>query len=390
MVSVKFSFEKLQLIYKVGRLGFSAGLFVLLLSVYSISSKFLDPYSYLVLGIYSFISFLILLFSEKSYLYEFLLDELFLFLLAVKGVFSYTIFSLFLFFPIFFSSLFLNRWQGISVLILSYSLHIFYFFIERGEFNLLQSFLNFLALTLIFLISQKIRENMEEQKRNFEELGKLKKESEFYKRLYEISANLAHELKNPLASIKGALQLIKPERENEKLMKILFTEVDRLDRTIRNFLNLSRPMPQFRKRINAKQVVETICNNLVSEKSCKVEGEDVWIFTDPQSFNSVVENLINNALYWARSQVIVRVIGNKNFLELRVEDDGPGILEEDKERIFEPFFSRRSGGSGLGLSIVKKFVVENGGFILVERSSLGGAAFILKIPVGEFDESSDS
>jgi signal transduction histidine kinase len=231
---------------------------------------------------------------------------------------------------------------------------------------------------------------MEEQKRNFEELGKLKKESEFYKRLYEISANLAHELKNPLASIKGALQLIKPERENEKLMKILFTEVDRLDRTIRDFLNLSRPMPQFRKRINAKQVVETICNNLVSEKSCKVEGEDVWIFTDPQSFNSVVENLINNALYWARSQVIVRVIGNKNFLELRVEDDGPGILEEDKERIFEPFFSRRSGGSGLGLSIVKKFVVENGGFILVERSSLGGAAFILKIPVGEFDESSDS
>ncbi len=390
MVSVKFSFEKLQLIYKVGRLGFSAGLFVLLLSVYSISSKFLDPYSYLVLGIYSFISFLILLFSEKSYLYEFLLDELFLFLLAVKGVFSYTIFSLFLFFPIFFSSLFLNRWQGISVLILSYSLHIFYFLIERGEFNLLQSFLNFLALTLIFLISQKIRENMEEQKRNFEELGKLKKESEFYKRLYEISANLAHELKNPLASIKGALQLIKPERENEKLMKILFTEVDRLDRTIRDFLNLSRPMPQFRKRINAKQVVETICNNLVSEKSCKVEGEDVWIFTDPQSFNSVVENLINNALYWARSQVIVRVIGNKNFLELRVEDDGPGILEEDKERIFEPFFSRRSGGSGLGLSIVKKFVVENGGFILVERSSLGGAAFILKIPVGEFDESSDS
>ncbi|SMO68715.1 Signal transduction histidine kinase [Balnearium lithotrophicum] len=390
MVSVKFSFEKLQLIYKVGRLGFSAGLFVLLLSVYSISSKFLDPYSYLVLGIYSFISFLILLFSEKSYLYEFLLDELFLFLLAVKGVFSYTIFSLFLFFPIFFSSLFLNRWQGISVLILSYSLHIFYFLIERGEFNLLQSFLNFLALTLIFLISQKIRENMEEQKRNFEELEKLKKESEFYKRLYEISANLAHELKNPLASIKGALQLIKPERENEKLMKILFTEVDRLDRTIRDFLNLSRPMPQFRKRINAKQVVETVCNNLVSEKSCKVEGEDVWIFTDPQSFNSVVENLINNALYWARSQVIVKVKKDRNLLELRVEDDGPGVLEEDKEKIFEPFFSRRSGGSGLGLSIVKKFVVENGGFILVERSSLGGAAFILKIPVGEFDESSDS
>ncbi|RUM91166.1 MAG: hypothetical protein DSZ26_01485 [Thermovibrio sp.] len=390
MVSVKFSFENLQLVYKVGRLGFSAGLFVLLLSVYSISSKFLDPYSYLVLGIYSFISFLILLFSEKFYLYEFLLDELFLFLLAVKGVFSYTIFSLFLFFPIFFSSLFLNRWQGISVLILSYSLHIFYFLIERGEFNLLQSFLNFLALSLIFLISQKIRENMEEQKKNFEELEKLKKESEFYKRLYEISANLAHELKNPLASIKGALQLIKPERENEKLMKILFTEVDRLDRTIRDFLNLSRPMSQFRKRINAKQAVESVCNKLVSEKSCKVEGEDVWILTDPQSFNSVVENLINNALYWAKNQVIVRIIGNKNFLELRVEDDGPGILEEDKERIFEPFFSRRSGGSGLGLSIVKKFVVENGGFILVKRSSLGGAAFILKIPVGAFDESSDS
>ncbi len=384
---VKISIDKLQLAYKVGRFGFSTGLLVLLLSA---RSGLLDFYSLLVLGIYSLVSLSILTFSRKTYLYEFLLDELFLFLLLIKGVLSYTIFSLFLFFPIFFSTIFLDLWQGVAATTVALFLHLVYYFFVGKAFNPLQSFLNFLALTLVFLVSIKVKESAEEQRNYLSELERIKRESEFYRRLYEISSNLAHELKNPLASIKGALQLLTPSKENERLFKILISEVERLDRIIKDFLNLSRPLSKERRKVNVKHVLEELCRNIPSRKECRVEGEEVQITTDPQGLLSALENLIRNALYWAKGKVLIRVEKNRNFIVIRIEDDGPGIPVNERERVFEPFYSRRSGGSGLGLPIVKKFAVESGGFIFVEESSLGGAAFILKLPIEGSGESSNS
>ncbi|MEO2065563.1 MAG: hypothetical protein ABGX17_03575, partial [Desulfurobacteriaceae bacterium] len=108
--------DKFYLIYRVGRLTFSVGLLFLLLSISSVSKAFFDNYSFVVLGIYSLVSVFIFFFSKRPHLFEFLLDELFLFLLVFKGAFSYTFFSLFLFFPVFFSELFLGSPYGYTVL----------------------------------------------------------------------------------------------------------------------------------------------------------------------------------------------------------------------------------------------------------------------------------
>ena len=390
---VNSPFEKLQLIYKVGRLSFSAGLLVLLLSIYSINRTIIDRYSLIVLAVYSVVSTVLFITRNRTLLFEFLLDELFLFLLVVKGAFSYGFFSLFLLFPILFSSLFLNRWQSLSALLVALFLQLFYFVIGNMGFtleNLIQFFLNETGLILISFLGQRIREKLESQERYLSELEKLQEETAFYKRLYEISANLAHELKNPLASIKGAVELLSSGHQNERLLKIVLNETERLDSIIKDFLNIARPIPSEKSRLNVKKIVEDICQMLNSEKECTVEGEDIEVTAEQRSFFSAVDNLIRNALYWAKKRVKVSLREKNGWVEITVEDDGPGIPEEEWERVFEPFYSKRKDGSGLGLSVVKKFAVEHGGFVFVKKSPLGGASFTLKIPKEPENESSDS
>jgi len=390
---VNSTFEKLHLIYKVGRFSFSTGLLVLLLSIYSINRHIIDKFSLTVLAVYSVVSLILFLRGKRALLFEFLLDELFLFLLVVKGAFSYGFFSLFLFFPILFSSLFLNQVQSLATLVTALALQLAYFLIEIKFLTvdtLIQFFLSELGLVLISFLGQKIKEKLENQQRYLAELEKLQEETAFYKRLYEISANLAHELKNPLASIKGAVELLASGHRSERLMKIVMSETERLDSIIKDFLSLARPIPKDKKPVNVKAVVEEICQKLNSEKECSVEGKDTVVKVEPKSLHSAVDNLIRNALYWAKKRVKVTVNESGNWVEVTVEDDGPGIPEEEWDRVFEPFFSRRKEGSGLGLSVVKKFAVEHGGFVFVKRSSLGGASFTMRIPKEQRDESSNS
>lgn len=389
---VNSPFEKLQLIYKVGRLSFSAGLLVLLLSIYSINRTIIDKYSLVVLAVYSVVSTVLFITGKRALLFEFLLDELFLFLLVIKGAFSYGFFSLFLLFPILFSSLFLNRKQSLSALIVALFLQLIYFAFNTGGFsleNLIQFFLNGTGLILISILGQKIKEKLESQENYLSELEKLQEETAFYKRLYEISANLAHELKNPLASIKGAVELLANGHQNEKLLKIVLDETERLDSIIKDFLNIARPIPSEKARVNVKEIVDEICRKFNEEKECLIEGDEISAAVEPKSFYSALDNLIRNALYWAKSKVKISLRKSRGWLEITVEDDGPGIPEDEWEKVFEPFYSKRKEGSGLGLSVVKKFAVEHGGFVFVKKSPLGGAAFTLRIPEEPEDESSD-
>ncbi|MEO2083144.1 MAG: ATP-binding protein, partial [Desulfurobacteriaceae bacterium] len=106
-----------------------------------------------------------------------------------------------------------------------------------------------------------------------------------------------------------------------------------------------------------------------------------YLVVDFKGFRTAVENLVRNAFQWARSFVRVTVKKKNDWMEIAVEDDGPGVKPEESNRVFEPFYSRRQGGTGLGLSIVRKFAIENGGFVYVVDSPLGGAKFVLKLPV---------
>ncbi|WP_457681151.1 sensor histidine kinase [Thermovibrio sp.] len=387
--------EKFYLLYKVGRLAFSAGLLVLLFSLYSLSKGVFGKFSLLVLAIYSFVSLVSFFLSKRPHFFEFLLDELFLFLLVLKGAFSYTFFSIFLFFPVFFCEFFLGNYYGYFITLEAVVLQFFYFLIILRGFSLFY-FLQFLfsssALVLMMLAAKKLKLRFEAQENYIEALEKERREAELYKRLYEISADLAHELKNPLASLKGAVDLLLEGKRSERLLKIIRKETDRLDSIIKDFLNLARPLSEKKVNLSLSFLLSDIVSSLKgSEKEVEllVDGE-VLISADPRALRILIENLVLNAFQWAKSKVKVSLSVSGPWAVITVEDDGPGVPENEVNRIFEPFYSKRKNGSGLGLAIVKRFLIDMGGFVVVERSPLGGAKFIVKLPLKERDEGSNT
>jgi signal transduction histidine kinase len=393
-----FSSDKFYLVYRVGRLAFSVGLLVLVISISSIAKlSFSDKFSITVLGIYSVVSLFLFVFSKKPHLFEFLLDELFLFLLVFKGAFSYTFFSIFLLFPVFFSEMFLSGYYGYSTALVGVILHFLYFSVVFEGFTF-SSFLQFLfnssALILMMLASKRLKSRFELQERYIRSLEKEREDVKLYRRLYEISADLAHELKNPLASIKGAVELMLEGKDSQRLLRIIQKETQKLDSVIKDFLNLARPYSENRVVVSLSSVLEDVLSSFDHyDKELEVLTEEVFVRVDPRALHSAIDNLIRNALQWARSKVRVSISKDRegNWATLIVEDDGPGVPEEERLRVFEPFFSKRREGSGLGLAVVKKFAIDSGGFVSVERSSLGGAKFILKLPIyRDRDESSDS
>ena len=392
-----FTSDKFYLIYRVGRLAFSVGLLVLLLSIASISGVFLlDKFSLAVLVVYAAVSLTLFIYSRRPHLFEFLLDELFLFLLVLKGAFSYTFFSIFLFFPVFFSQLFLGGNYGYFTAAVGIVLHFAYFSIVDRGFNfssLLQFILNSSALVLMMLASKKLKARFEAQEEYIKALEKEREDVELYKRLYEISADLAHELKNPLASIKGAVELLIEGKKSERLLRIVARETERLDSVIKDFLNLARPSTEEKVVLSLNSVVRDVLSSLdhLGKEVEVKESKEVKVFAEPRALRSAVDNLIRNAFQWADNRIKIEVFEDGEWATLTVEDDGPGIPEEERGRVFEPFFSKRKGGSGLGLAIVKKFAIDSSGFVLAGSSSLGGAKFTLKLPaLKEEDESSGS
>jgi len=392
-----FSSERFYLLYRVGRLAFSSGLLVLLFSVSSILRvSILDPFSLGVLVIYAAVSLLIFFLSRRPQLFEFLLDELFLFLLVLKGAFSYTFFSIFLFFPVFFSQLFLGGNYGYLTATVGIVLHLFYFLIVGRGFtfsSLVQFVLNSIALVLMMLASKKLKARFEAQEEYIRFLERERENINLYKKLYEISADLAHELKNPLASIKGAVELLMEGKRSERLLNIVARETERLDSVIKDFLNLARPSTEEKVVLDLGGVAEDVVaslNHYGKRIEFSVKGRPK-VFAEPRALRSAVDNLVRNAIQWADSRVKVSVFRDGDWATLVVEDDGPGVPEEERDRVFEPFFSRRQEGSGLGLAVVKKFAIDNNGFVTVDSASLGGARFTLKLPVArEGNEGSGS
>jgi signal transduction histidine kinase len=378
--------DKFYLVYRVGRFAFSAGLFFLFLSLYSFNKFPFPNNSLIILAIFLVVSSVSLFFSKTPHFFEFLLDELFIFVLVLANVFSYSFSSIFLMFPVFFSALFLNRRSSYAITILALLFNLSYF-LRKVKGNepvdlAIQSLLISIALLTMMLAGQRLKKKLENQEAYIASLEKEREQNQVYKKLYEISADLAHELKNPLASIKGAVELLKEGRVTPRLIEIIYSETERLDGIVKDFLSLARPISPEKRKVSVPSVIKEIALSLGKQnKELILNLEEAEIETDERAFRSAVENLIRNAFQWANSKVAVSCKSDRETLEITIEDDGPGVAEEEKERIFEPFYSKNPQGSGLGLPIVKRFVIENKGTIQVERSSLGGAKFVMRIPL---------
>jgi signal transduction histidine kinase len=195
-------------------------------------------------------------------------------------------------------------------------------------------------------------------KRNLESLG-------------EMSAGLAHEFKNSIATLHGYAQLLESED--------LLNEVRNLSSMVTAFLNFARPQPLNIEDVVLRGLVEDCAKELANTKIVIDSGEPIVVRADERMLRQALMNLLRNAAeanHRSEESVIVKLANNT----IEVRDSGPGIPESNLSKIFIPFFTTKPNGHGIGLALAHRIVTEHGGTLTAANCPTGGAVFTIKLP----------
>ena len=225
-----------------------------------------------------------------------------------------------------------------------------------------------------------------------------------------LSASLAHEIRNPLASIRSSVEQLalsaQADDDERTLGRLIVRESDRLSRLLGEFLDFSRVRAVRFAPVNLFAVASETARLVRERPDCgsgmrlEVRGEATLIEADEDLLHRIVSNLVINAVQACKGTGTVSVtVGPAHPgdlppgadlempVHLIVEDDGPGIDPDLIDRLFEPFVSRREGGSGLGLAIVQRAVEAHRGLVLVGSAAGKGARFTVYLPSRPYRES---
>ncbi|MEM9074680.1 MAG: ATP-binding protein [Myxococcota bacterium] len=199
--------------------------------------------------------------------------------------------------------------------------------------------------------------------------------------LGEMAAVLAHEIRNPLASLKGHAQLLEETATGTTLKKAerIVAEAQRLDELTRHLLEFVRTGALRRTGVDLRRLCEEVARPYGD--IVQVDGS-ASASVDASRMRQAVQNLVVNALDASPDWVRVVVATSERAATIEVADQGPGLPAESDE-LFEPFRTFRTSGTGLGLAIVKRIVDAHGGSVRAERREAGGASFVITLPFAE-------
>jgi signal transduction histidine kinase len=206
-----------------------------------------------------------------------------------------------------------------------------------------------------------------------------------------MAARIAHEVRNPLVSIGAAAQVVAEELPGESAVQgevqAIVREVRRLDAIVTDFLRFARPRRADRRRVDLAQVIEE-SEDLARKKS---RGHDLRLHLerplearcDPDGLKQVLLNVLFNAIE-ASPPGVIDCDGRRHGEEvvLSVADRGPGVPESVRRRVFDPFFSTKTRGTGLGLAVSKQIVEEHQGRIRLLNRRGGGTRVVIELPLG--------
>jgi two-component system sensor histidine kinase PilS (NtrC family) len=233
---------------------------------------------------------------------------------------------------------------------------------------------------------------------NFQDLTDLRRMEQQMRRaermatLGQLSAGIAHEIRNPLASISGSIELLRQghvaSEDDAALMAIVNREIDRLNGLISDLLDWANPRPPQIVDLDLAVLVDETVRVFRQDKSSGVEvglttPRELVMAGDAAKLRQVVWNLLRNAAEAAAAgggHVEVAVDGSADTAEIVISDDGAGIPREHLSRVFDPFFTTKKRGTGLGLATCHSIVTDHGGSLDVASDAGGGTRVVVRLP----------
>jgi len=261
----------------------------------------------------------------------------------------------------------------------------------------------FIAWSVFFLVALLMNNLTENLRKTRVALTRAQKELEIKNRLAlagQVSAQLAHEIRNPLAAISGSVQVLKDELnlsgEQRELMKIIVGESERISQSIEQFLNLVSPVQKTFSAVELSGLLkETL---LLLQRSGEIDGKvrvegnykstAIHYYGNSNQFKQVFWNLIKNAIRampGGGTLTVDFMQVKKDKIQLRIADTGMGMSEEEKEKAFEPFYSGFGDGKGIGLSVVRRIVDDYKGKININSEPNKGTEVIITLPLERFE-----
>ncbi len=203
-----------------------------------------------------------------------------------------------------------------------------------------------------------------------------------------MASRIAHDLKQPLTIIQTYADMLTPEiiskldyRDKEKWFRIQNSILD-MNRIIEDVLDFARTTEIKKKKSSFLRILRLAINHVKSSYGIIINlpENDVSVICDARKMEAVMSNMLNNAVYAldGQGEIDVTVSADSNFVTIQVKDSGPGITKENLEKIFEPMFTTKKTGTGLGLVICKSILEQHGGSISVSNKP---TTFTMKLPV---------
>lgn len=218
--------------------------------------------------------------------------------------------------------------------------------------------------------------------------------SQHLARIGEMGATVAHEIRNPLAGMKGAIQIMGSgtldAEENEKVLGEIQVLIDRISGTVEQLLRYAKPIEPRPEPLSLRNMVESVCvaGLITPPTGTTVRYDDVpplIAFADPRLLRQVLDNIWSNACQAVSpgGAITWSADAREGEVVLRLANDGKPILDADLPHVFEPFFTTRVEGSGLGLSVTQRIIEAHGGSVYIENMGNSGVAVSIRLPQGE-------
>ncbi|GLB60782.1 ATP-binding protein [Cytobacillus sp. NCCP-133] len=223
--------------------------------------------------------------------------------------------------------------------------------------------------------------------------------SDYMANVDQLAAGIAHEIRNPLTTVKGFIQLLKPylfEIGKEQYADIALGEINRANEIIYEFLNTAKPAKNIKTDIAINKIIKEMAILFDSEArlqnidlSIELSNADPYVAGDSKQIKQVLVNIIKNALealqYNKRPQSCIQIKSEVKHSKsiIIVGDNGPGMAQETLDQLFTPFFTTKEKGTGIGLMVCKKIIEAHEGCILINSQPDAGTIFKIELPLSK-------